>query len=607
MFPSAVKAAFFFVLLAFVPGLVHADAVSYERLIEHLGSKYPPRHRILSPVDEVHSGRLAFAASDESVSRGHELLVLKQDTDVPDYLLPSAGVIRVESQFEDKVLAQTLTSLGGAIEEGDLVAQPASPVLYVYTNIREKESSAQYTHLIDTLLENNYEVVEVYGRDIQRYADRYGLLLRLEGIAGDNLAVKVQSLYSGDTFFARTQEISTDIQTTAAAGVPLHLAQASAIQETASKTPASNQSSGMDTKVPSAETEKPKKQAAGFEQAQPLYHREVLRLERKYSRFVPCEADGNPGPEFALLRDNGLDIYDYQEGRLQQLADSSFDLENSVGLHLHALDITGDGQDELVVTMGKVKDTPYGEDTFISSRILACQDGRVRTYARDLPYYLRVIEDRNGEQVLIGQKKGESEPYAGDICRFTWDAESQELVNRGLYEPAANIYALYQFAFQPQASDHVLILEPSNDVAVYFVPTEELNDISDKNYGQFHLTSYPVLRDKAKFTQAMEENSRLVFAPRRLVLKNAFDGQAFVINKQRQTRAGLNRIKDLMGDRNAQDSLVGLKWNGQNIQETWESKKISKDIYDFGFCTFQGEDRVFVLVRDKQGFSLQTL
>jgi hypothetical protein len=513
----------------------------------------------------------------------------------------------VISQFDGKTLAQTLTNLQDAIEEGDLVAQPASPVLYVYTNIRDKQSSAQYTHLIDTLLGHNYEVVEVYGQDIQRYADRYGLVLRLESVAGNKISVKVQSLYSGDTFFACTQETSTDIQTTAAAGVPLALAQASAIQETAARTPASGPSSSLDTTVRSAETEKTKKQAAGFERAQPLYHREAFRLESEYSRFVPCEMDGDSDAEFALLRDDGVDIYDYQEGRLQQLASSSFDLEHSVGLHLHALDITGDGQDEIVVTMGEVKNTPYGEDTSIKSRILACQDGQVRTYARDFPYYLRVIEDRNGQQILIGQKKGESEPYVGDICHFTWDAESRKLVNLGLYEPAADIYSLYQFAFQPHSPDHILILEPSNDVAVYYAPRKELRDISDKNYGRFHLIPYPVLKDKTPFIQSTEENSRTAFAPRRFMLKSSFDAQVFVINKQRHSYSGLNKVKDLMGGSNAEDKLGGLKWNGQNIQETWESEKISKDIYDFGFCTFRGENRVFVLVRDNLGFCLQSI
>jgi hypothetical protein len=218
-----------------------------------------------------------------------------------------------------------------------------------------------------------------------------------------------------------------------------------------------------------------------------------------------------------------------------------------------------------------------------------------------------VIEDRNGDQILIGQKKGEDEPFAGDIRRLSWDAEQNELENRGAYEPAAGIYSLYQFVLQPQAVEHVLILEPSNDMAAYYAPSEELKDISDKNYGRFDLTPYPVLTDKATFTQAAEENSQTVFAPRRFVLKNAFDAQAFVINKQRQTYSGLDRVKHLMGGRNAQDSLVGLKWNGQSIQQTWESRKISKDIYDFGFCSFQGEDKLYVLVRDKQGFSLQSM
>jgi hypothetical protein len=53
------------------------------------------------------------------------------------------------------------------------------------------------------------------------------------------------------------------------------------------------------------------------------------------------------------------------------------------------------------------------------------------------------------------------------------------------------------------------------------------------------------------------------------------------------------------------DQLAGVKWSGQQIVETWQSKEISKSILDFTFT--QDSDRIMVLYEEGKGCALEAL
>ena len=53
------------------------------------------------------------------------------------------------------------------------------------------------------------------------------------------------------------------------------------------------------------------------------------------------------------------------------------------------------------------------------------------------------------------------------------------------------------------------------------------------------------------------------------------------------------------------DQVVGVKWAGEQIVETWQSKKLSKNILDFTFT--QDSDRILVLYEEEKGVALEAL
>jgi len=88
-----------------------AQSIDYQKLLDYLDSKFPASYQVVSQVAEKYQDRLTLPIKEKPLSRGQELVVLSQKKGVPVYLLPQAAVIRVESSFQEKVLAQEVKVL----------------------------------------------------------------------------------------------------------------------------------------------------------------------------------------------------------------------------------------------------------------------------------------------------------------------------------------------------------------------------------------------------------------------------------------------------------------------------------------------------------------
>lgn len=577
-----------------------AQSIDYQKLLDYLDSKFPASYQVVSQVAEKYQDRLTIPIKEKPLSRGQELVVLSQKKGVPVYLLPQAAVIRVESSFQEKVLAQEVKKLGQSINIEDPVALPASPIIYLLTNVADKEAFLPYQKLVQAILDNNYELVELSEPKIRPYTDRYGVLIRLEGLA-DHLVVKIQSIYSGDTFYSKSWPTTRSFKTERQAGLRVAIGQAYEPSPKVQK-PEEEKEIELSYKIPKAEKEQ------GFLKAKAPTGK-FFRLAGNYSRFVICQLDGKGQQEFVFLNNKGVKVQKMVSDQLRPLIQYRFQDQGVVALHLHAMDINRDNRDELIVTLGKENQLGETKDTSLSSLVLSYQNDGFQLLSQNLPYYLRVIEDRAGHKVLIGQKKGQYDPYTGKIYRLTWD-NMQEVFMTEPYPPAANIYSLYQFNLISDDLKRVMILEPYNQVSVYYTPTEEMEFLANKAYGDFETIPFCQELEKPKYLGGFNEKKtyKKVYASRRFVLKHEYDQQSFLINKERQSGEVLEKIqKFIQGNKNAEDNLVGLKWNGQYVQETWRSESLAKDILDFSFYDHPEEDKLYVLVRDMQGFAVQRI
>ncbi len=205
---------------------------------------------------------------------------------------------------------------------------------------------------------------------------------------------------------------------------------------------------------------------------------------------------------------------------------------------------------------------------------------------------------------MLAQQKGDTDPYDGDIFRLIWNNSTHKF-NITPYNPAKDVYCIYQFNLIPGDKDHIIILEPTNFITVYYAPTEKVEAISDRSYGDFEVTPFRVKLKEPKYLGGFtKETSKTYFAYRRFVFKHEYANQNFLIDKQRRTSFGVAKIKQIVLNENAEDSLVGVRWNGQEVVETWRSRKMAKDILDF---TFIPNNEILLLVRDRLGCALVTI
>jgi len=573
-----------------VSAAAQAETKDVDALIRFLHERFPDSYQVVSAVEEQVEDRLAFPVKGAPPERGRELLVLTGKEGAPVYLQPQAAVIRVESTFEGKALAQRMASLGDPVRLGDPVVLPASPVIYVYTNLEWKDDFPVYKELLRKLLEANYEVVELSGDRLEPRTDRYGVLLRLEG-APDHLVLKVRSIYSGDTFFSSSWKYAGEIRTREKPGEPLEVARAERPTASFAAPP---------------EPSRPPAPARTFQQAAPPADRERYELDESFNRLVVCDLQGDGEEEAVLLDDEGLEAFRMASGSLRSLARFPFSRKNVKGLHLHAADLDGKGGEELLVTLGEEVRSAAGEDTVLRSMVLTFDGGQWSALAANLPYYLRVVEDREGRPVVLAQKKGRYEPYEGDILQLKWDEGRREFLPPREYEPAHNIYSVYQFNLIPDDPGRVIILEPTGFVHVYTVADEAVDAVSDSTYGNYREIPYRMQIERERYIGGFDrEDSRFAYAPVRFALERSFDDQSFLIRKGRSAISVTSSLGTLMDTRRGKDALAAVKWTGKQIQESWQSAEVARDILDFTFAGRGPDSRIVLLVRDNRGYALE--
>ncbi len=568
-----------FVFLSLVVATLPAYAwgSEYRQLLNYLDQSFPDQYQVLATLSASNQNRFMFPENDLFLAKGQELLALKQQTETPVYLLPVIGVLQIEGRADGAYVARQIAEWGEKKPEpGDPVVIPVSPTIYLYAGSEARDGFAPYRNLLQACIRKNYAVVEVDSPEISAPENKYGVLLRLED-AGKYLTIKVQSLYSGATMFSETRPVTPDLQvsTPRKSGKPDFAGQTGAVKK--------------------------------FQAVDPEPIRQVLRLPEEFHRLVICRIDDTQMPAFALLNNAGIQIFHLQENELIPAFAYKFKEKGLVGLHLHAMDLTGDGRDELIATMGHVKVVPEARTTEISSHILSFRQNRLVPLAQNLPYYLRVIPDVSGKPVLLGQKKGEYEPYAGNI--FEVHVKDSNDISVEKYPPASGIYSLYQFSFIPEFSDNIMILEASGYINVYDRATEKVAGTTDNRYGRFNIVSYPIRTEGIEFIGGFDDKKTFTeqAASRRFLLKQNYDSQIFTINKQRETNWNVHRMKNLFSEQKAEDSLAAVKWTGQYVRQTWESETLSKDILDFCFVPGTKQDAIFVLVKDARGFALQKI
>ncbi len=581
-------------------------------IISFLENRFPPIYEPVGKITEIKGGRLVFRLEEQKdrPSRGTEFLVTTYSSETPVYLQPLSSVIKVISFFDENILCTRVITIGAPPKIGDVVVIPPSPTVYLYTNINQKDTFSPYSELLNGILEKDFEVVEINGVEIEEEPSRFGVLVLLEGGNG-YLTYKVKSLYSQDTFYTYTEDFNQGIAVSRPLGTRVTLAYAEKPGEKildTSISPNAGPSHVVSSLPRSRAAVKPKEVVETPFKAKEIRESPdngMIFLDEAYYRFVFADMDGDSKPSLYFLNNNGIFKFRRDQKKLHRTDQYLFHSPDITGIHLHKGDMNGDGGDELLVTLVEKTVFMGKEDSRLCSMVLTRKDGRLSVVQDNLDYYLRVIQNRDGEDVFIGQTKVGYDQYDGPIFEVAYEGNS---IRRGPeYHPASNIYSIYQFNFDVQNKDQVIIIEPSSYVYGYFAPEERVDAMSSKKYGDYRETGYPQKLKQEKYIKGFSDkiNSEYVYTARRFLLKKEFDGQCFLISKKRQ--GGLtaeNVLNQVLSRDEKLDTLVGISWLGDTIVETWESKGVARDIIDF--C-FHGS-KVYALTRDNHGnFALEVL
>ncbi|MBW2640797.1 MAG: hypothetical protein JRE10_11735 [Deltaproteobacteria bacterium] len=602
-------------------------------LMDFLEKQYASPFQVVGKVYEVSGDRLLFSKTDIPLEVGQQLRICEHKPGVSQALQSRVAWVQVEALFADKVLARITGGTASAIKAKDLALTPAAPVIYLYTNITGKQGFDHYRQLLTALLNARFQVKEVTGDTIAGKPESSDALLRLEWEAGQ-LVCGLTRLEDGTLLYSETLPYPESVQTQFSSGhllaqtvyLPARtpaapLAQPSAVPKASRlaiaephvQTP---KPSSMPVRAPAAPsiqpppvTEESDSEPAGpsFQTSKPIERTEFHKLSEPFLRVQSCDLEGDGNDELAFLSQEAVVIYGFETGQLIRKLSHRFDKDNYFPIHLHAVDIDGRKGDELLVTLAEPSQTLEKKDSRLCSMILTLQKATLHPLVKSWPYYLRVIRDRHGRSVALAQSRGDYEPYTGPISLLRWNSTHKTVEQGGPYKPARGVYSIYQFNLVPEDPQRVMILEPNNNLNGYFAPEETLEATGIRNYGDFHELAYPIKLEKAEIIGGFDTKTfREIYAPRRFELRPAFDGQSFIIYKERTGSGGIIKgtVKKILTSRGI-DQVAGVKWAGQQIVETWKSKELSKNILDFTFS--QDSDRILVLYEEEKGCALEAL
>ena len=627
-----------FCLLPFFLATPQAQAGKepFPGLLTFLEKQYASPFQVAGKVHEVSGDKLLFSKTDTPLEIGRLLRVCEHKHGVSPVLQSPIAWIQVEALFADKVMARITQGTASAIKPQDLVLTPSVPVIYLYTNITGKQSFAHYRQLLTALLDARLQVKEVASDVIAGEPESSDLLLRLEWETGQ-LVCGLTRLDGGRLLYSQAlaypEVVHTQFPSGHLLGQTVYMPARTPGTPSAQPSPVPETSRSQVAAGPSFQTPKPplaipvpaptaapvqpppvpevpRSEPAGpsFQTPEPLEKAEFHRLSESYLRVQSCDLEADGKGELAFLSQKAVVIYGFQNDQLVRKLSYRFDKDNYFPLHLHAVDIDDRKGDELLVTLAKPSESLDKKDNRLCSIILTLKKTTLHPLVKNWPYYLRVIRDRQGRAVALAQSQGDYEPYTIPIRLLRWNSTNKRAELGGPYKPARGIYSIYQFNLVPEDSQRVMILEPNNALNGYFAPEEILEATGIRNYGDFHELAYPIKLEKAEIIGGFDTKTyKEIYAPRRFELRPAFDGQSFIIYKERTGTGGIlkSAVKKVWSGSHGVDQVVGVKWAGQQIVETWKSKELSKNILDFTFT--QDSDRILVLYEEEKGCALEAL
>jgi len=335
-----------------------------------------------------------------------------------------------------------------------------------------------------------------------------------------------------------------------------------------------------------------------------------VKLKSPYMRLIFAECDQKPGQELVLLNDKWLETYHLSNLKLKPIARYRLPHNDIIPLHLDAGDFNHNGRDELYLTLGRPVLVEDKNDTILTSLIVEFSGKSPKLLGKEYPYYFRVIEQRDGNKVLMTQEMAEFDQYKVPI---RWGGfYNGKFVVKKEYNQSRDVFSLYNFNFSPFNKNHILVIDEAGNVAGFNAKNSEHLITADSQYGAFDETLYSQKLKEEIYEGGFSIKTTAVArkTARRFVKRKSYGNQIFLIKKRRAINPELlDKGLDLVTeDVVKHDQIVGLQWRNGEIRETWKSPKFPRDIVDFAFTKENGKEIMVVLTRNKDNkYALELL
>ena len=335
-----------------------------------------------------------------------------------------------------------------------------------------------------------------------------------------------------------------------------------------------------------------------------------IRLKSAYKRLVFANYDKEPGQELVLLNDKWLEVYRLDNLKLVPVGRYRLPYNNIIPIHLHAGDFNHNGRDELYLTLGRPTLVEDKLDTSLCSIILELKEKSPKLLGKDYPHYFRVIEQRDGNKVLMVQSMGEFKQYKAPI---RWGGYYNDKFSvRKEFRQGRDVFSIYNFNLNPFNKTHLLVSDEQGNLAGFNAENSEVLVSADDQYGIFDEMPYNQKLKDIEYEGgfSITRTAEIRYTARRFVKRNSYGQQIFLIKKRRLVSPDLvdKGIGLVVDEKVKHDQVVGLQWRGGEIRESWKSPKFPRDIVDFGFTKMNDKEMMVVLTRNKDGkYALELL
>ena len=250
----------------------------------------------------------------------------------------------------------------------------------------------------------------------------------------------------------------------------------------------------------------------------------------------------------------------------------------------------------------------------VNSFVVEFRNGKFEILVEDLPWFLRVIEEKPGSPMLLGQRRGMDDPFNTPIYEIVWQEGKYREGQRMRIPEGLSVYGTIIQELTPGGAGMVISIDKDDYLRIFEQTSKHLSQVlvfgggseflwkSEEHFGGSNTLIDPVIQSTTSSSNSDEAQARYINL-RIIPYDTNGDGKReFIIVKNISASARLFANVKLFSS----SEVYNLEWDGMGMVENWRTKKISGYIADIQFKDIDNDGQneiVLAVVLSAGGFS----